>query len=150
MGEAKQRQIVAETVAWRKVRDAGLTGLAVGLRTGDFSGAPRDPLAESEAATPGFPPTAGIQRDYLAMISGNDTVTLSTYLTGLELQDALLESARRTAVVGRGSRAAALARVQAMLEDAPNRSDHLDDLLLADDLPIGPASNSPSTGAIVI
>ncbi len=143
MVDAKQRQVTSEVVAWRKVRDQGLAGLATGLATGDFSDAPRDPLAVEEAVTPGYPPTEGIQQAYMDVV-GNaaDTVTLSTYLTGLEVQDAVLESARRTAVVVRGTRAAALARMRTMLEDAPNRSDHLDDLILADDLPLGPRKPS--------
>lgn len=139
MVEAKQRQTTAETTAWRQVRDSELNGLNVGLQTGDFSNASRDPLASQEQATPGYPPTAGIHAAYEAVTGdATDTVTRSTYLTGLELQDAMLEAARRTSAVLRSSRGTALAQLRTTVEDASRRSDHLDDLLLSDDLPIGP------------
>jgi len=134
----KIRSITKETTAWRTVREAGLTGLQAGLTTGDFSTAPRDPLAAAEAATPGFPLSADIQQAYLGVLADkSDLSTRTSFLTGLELQDALLDSARRTAAVLRGTRGAALARTRKGLEDGAHRNDHLDDLLLADDLPVG-------------
>jgi hypothetical protein len=135
---------MSETTAWRGVRDAGLLALRDGLRTGDFSDAPRDPLAAAEALTPGYPPTAQIQEAYLSLLASKDRETRTSYLTGLELQDGLLEAARRTAAVFRGTRGDALARTTKSLEDAPSRSDHLDDLLLSDDLPIGPRQVAPA------
>ena len=135
---------MSETVAWRQVRDAGLTGLDQGLKTGDFSGAPRDPTAAEQAKTPDvpYPPPAGIQAAYQAALT--DKTTMTSYTTGLELQDAMLESARRTAVVLRSTRVASLARMQKMLDDAvapvapsKGRQVYLDDLLLHDDLPLG-------------
>ena len=134
----KQRQITAETADWRKVRDAGLAAIRDGLQTGDFSEAARDPLAVKEAVAPGYPQTTQIQESYLELLASKDTTTRTTYLTGLELQDGLLESARRTASVLRSTRGAALAQTTKSLEDASSRSDHLDDLILSDDLPIGP------------
>ena len=135
---AKPRQITAETTDWRQTREAELDALRIGLQTGDFSDAARDPLAAKEAVTPGYPPTAKIQEAYLGLLASTDRTTRTTYLTGLELQDGLLEAARRTAAVLRSTRGAALAQTTKSLEDAPSRSDHLDDLLLSDDLPIGP------------
>ena len=136
--QAKQRQIMAETTAWRQVRNAAQAGLQVGLDTGDFAEAPRDPLAAQEAGTPGYPPTAKIEEAYQTVLTTGDLVTRTTYLTGLELQLNLLESARRTSSVLRGTRATALAQLHVTPDDASKRNDHLDDLLLSDDLPIGP------------
>ena len=148
MANGQLRQIMAETTAWREVRDAGLLGLDTGLKTGDFSTAPRDPLAAAEAETPGYPPTTGIQAAYQAVLG--DKVTLTSFTTGLELQDALLESARRTSAVLRSTRGASLARLQKMMDDAvapvapsKGRQDYLSDLLLNDDIPLGPWPTAP-------
>lgn len=134
---AKLRQITTETVAWRQARDPALAALADALATGDFSEIPRDPLAAAEALTPGFPVTEETEQAYRDVITSGDQETLASYGTGLELQINVMEAARRTAAVARGSRVAALARMQSRAEDAGNRSDQLDTLFLEDDTPMG-------------
>lgn len=150
MVDPYKRQITAETAEWLQTRETALAGLRAGLQTGSFATAPRDPLAAAEALTPGYPPTAGIQQAYKDVIlNPDDLVTGTSAISGLEVQDAMLESARRTAAVLRGSRSAALARMRTMLEDAPRRRDHLEDLILGDDLPVGPPPAVTSAGAVV-
>ena len=134
MTEPKLRCIAAETQEWRLVRDAGLAGLAEGVQTGDFSEAPRDPAADQ---VEGFPLTDGIKQNYMDVLETADLTTKTTYLTGLELQLNVLESARRTAAMLRGPRGAALARMQMTPEDAAKQNTLLDDLLLGDDHPVG-------------
>lgn len=139
MTEPKLRCVAKETQEWRLIRDAGLAGLAEGVKTGDFSEAPRD-LAVDQVE--GFPLTQEIQQSYMDVLGGADLTTKTTYFTGLELQLNLLESARRTTAVLRGTRAAALAQMQLTPEDAAKQNTLLDDLILSDDLPVGTAESS--------
>jgi hypothetical protein len=147
MTEAKLRCIAAETQTWRTIRDSGVQGLQDGLRTGDFADAPRDPVGAQEA---GFPLTSGIQQNYMDVIGTADLTTKTTYLTGLELQLNLLEAARRTTSVFRGTRFAALIQTQRTPAELAQQGTLLDDLILSDTLPVGTAADSAAAPAPTI